>query len=152
MNPAQKRTCWTCLISLLTLIMVGIIAVMVLNGQLDLSNNFVYVAVGISFAIPLVLIVIFSMLYPGKAYDERDRLIENKSIILAIAGTFGFMTLAGVILANQDFVKTPKWGYLIPFVYIAAIVWFFLSSAIGIILYYFTGTFAKKHDLQGESQ
>ncbi len=150
MNPAQKRTLWTFAISLLTLLITGVIIAMALNGQIDFSHHTVYRIGGICSAIPLILIVLLSKYFPGKSYDERDLIISKKAVIAGIIGTFIIMALAAWLLMIQDFKGNIKIMYLTSFVYITAFVWFFLSSAAGIVFYYFSDSFTKDHNWQGE--
>ena len=153
MNPAQKRSLWTCIISLLTLVISGVVSTMITQGKIDLGNHTVYQIVGASGAIPLVLIVILSTRYPRKAYDERDRLIDNKSLIWGFNGTFIFMALAAwlfAILYFRGIMTTLKTLYIAHFFYIIAFVWLFLSSAVGVVLYYYENICEKKHNFKGE--
>ena len=152
MNPAQKRTWWTLVISLLTLLAAGVITALRLNGTIEPLDHRINSIIGICATIPLILIVLLAKFYPGKVHDERDMVISNKSTIWGIVGTFGFMALAGYMLSIQDLEGTIKRMYLLGFVYVTAFVWFFLSSFCGLVVYYFSDIFAKKHNLQGESK
>ena len=155
MNTSQKRKGWTLVISLTTLMVAGVITAMSIKGQIDLNSNVTNRIVSISATIPLILIVILSKFYPGKLYDERDSKIENKSLIWGIMGTFGFMALTALFFATQysrGTITEIKATNLITFVYISALVWFFLSSAVGAASYYFENSFSKKHSLQGDSK
>jgi len=151
MNLAQKRTWWTFVISLITLVIAGLIIALRLNGTIDSSNRMLNQIIAISATIPLILIVLLSKVYPGKVYDERDLLIEKKATIWGIAGTFGFMALGGYLILIQDLEGSVKSKHLLGFVYLAAMVWIFLSAAAGIVYYYRLNPL-KKHDLQGKSK
>lgn len=94
MNPAQKRIWWTLIISLVTLIASGIVIGLRMNGIIDPLDHVINPIIGVCSTIPLILITLLAKFFPGKAHDERDMVISNKSTIWGIIGTFGFMALA----------------------------------------------------------
>ena len=136
MNKAQKMAWLTCIISLVTLVLAGAVFTATRAGALNTSDHLIYRIVGITATIPLILIVLLSKYCPGKAYDERDISISRKSVIAGIIGTFIFMALGSWVLGVGDFGGTVKIKFLPWLVYVTAFVWFFISSATGILLYY----------------
>ncbi len=76
MNKAQKRT-WLCFaVSLSTLLITAVAITVIWVNEIDVidirtKNPTAFRISGLLLAIPLILIVIISALFPGKYYDER---------------------------------------------------------------------------------
>ena len=137
MNRAQKRT-WLCFgISLATLLIAAVVIGFIWVNEIDVTdiNRTAFRIFSLPWTIPLILIVIISARYPGKYYDERDKLIERKATIIGAVGVFIFLTGAiyfFYLISRVDSIRTLSIVWL---VYLAAFVWFFVSSVAALIQY-----------------
>jgi len=134
MNRAQKRT-WLSLVISLAGLCLGALA-MLGNANNDHRPSFSWL--GLALTIPLISMVILSWRIPGKEYDERDRKIENKALVLGIFGVFAF--LGGIcvllcIIKPMGFIEVRR---ILLLVYLAAFVWFLTSSVAALIQYNWT--------------
>lgn len=135
MNKAQKRTWLTFAISLATLLISAIAIAFIRRNQIDIYEPTRYRLLGALNTIPLILIVILEVRFRKKYYDERDKIVDRKAKVIGAVGAFIFLAGAGFILigtTRMGSIKTPLIPYL---VYLAAFVWFFISSAAALVQY-----------------
>lgn len=131
MNMAQKRT-WYSLVISLAGISLGVIAMLNKGSTSDYPK---FSLLGLSLTIPLILMVILSWLIPGKQYDERDKRIERKALIFGIFGVFAFLGGAIALLLINNPMGSINVRQVILLFYLAAFVWFFISSVAAVIQY-----------------
>ena len=137
MNKAQKRT-WLCfVISLATLLIAAAVILFIWVNEIDVTaiNRTAFKIFSLLWTIPLILMVVISARLPGKYNDERDKLIELRALKIGAMGVFIF--LAGAIyflflIIRVDSIRTLSIVWL---VYLAAFVWFFVSSVAALIQY-----------------
>ena len=101
MNKAQKRTWFSFAISAATLLISAPALWYAWVNQIDiidLERPMRTRLIGLICTIPLILIVIISMRFPKKTYDERDTIIEHKSSGAGYASAFIFLVVAGYCL------------------------------------------------------
>ncbi len=134
MNIAQKRVWYTFGISAATLVISVVVSAYLRLNEIstgDMSNPAPLIIIGILCAIPLILIVALSILFPGREYDERDLLIERKANTIGIVGVFVFLTGAGYFLPAFTKIAIP----IVWLIYFAAFFWFLVSSVVALIQY-----------------
>jgi FtsH-binding integral membrane protein len=142
MNRAQKRTWLTFAISAATLLISASVIWYAWVNKIDLidfDRPMRTRLIMLPSTIPLILIVVISMRYKGKDYDERDLLIERRSSGIGYLMAFIFLTVAGYCL----FLINPRGStrniYVVMccsfLIYLAAFVWFFVSAIAALILY-----------------
>ena len=140
MNKAQKRT-WLCFgISLATLLIATVVILFIWVNEIDVidiktKSPTAFRISSLILTAPLILIVIISALLPGKYYDERDKLIERKATIIGAAGVFIFLTVVIYFLFLISRVGSIRTLSIVWLVYLAAFVWFFVSSVAALIQY-----------------
>jgi apolipoprotein N-acyltransferase len=89
---------------------------------------------GLLNTIPLILMVLLDWKWK-KVYDERDRLIERKSLYYGIIGAFVFLAGAGWFLTVYTKMGSIKAVLIIPLVYLACFVMFFAQSSAALVQY-----------------
>jgi len=137
MNKAQKRA-WLCFaVSLSTLLIASVLILFIWVNEIDVTaiNRTAFKIFSLLWTIPLILMVVISARLPGKYNDERDKLIELRALKIGAMGVFIF--LAGAIyflflIIRVDSIRTLSIVWL---VYLAAFVWFFVSSVAALIQY-----------------
>jgi hypothetical protein len=138
MNKAQKRT-WLSLAISLAGISIGAAAIATIKiMQLDMANtnhHTTLILLSLPLTIPLILMVILSWRIPGKEYDERDKKIEHKALIFGAVGVFIFLGAASWFLCVITKMGSIKAGQITLLVYLAAFVWFFISSFAALVQY-----------------
>lgn len=137
MNIAQKRVWYTFGISAATLVISVVVSAYIRLNEIsigDMSNPApIGIIIGILGAIPLISIVVLSIFFPGKKYDERDLLIERKANTIGIVGVFAFLTGGAYFLPVFAKIVIPTlW-----LVYFAAFFCFLVSSVVALIQYGF---------------
>jgi len=131
MNRAQKRT-WFSLVISLAGICLGVIAIL---GKVNNDQRPTFSLLGLALTIPLISMVILSCRIPGKEYDERDRKIERKALILGIFGVFAFLGGVCVLLCFNNPMGFIEVRRILLLVYLAAFIWFLTSSVAALIQY-----------------
>ena len=91
--------------------------------------------IGLICTIPLILIVIISMRFRKKIYDERDTIIDRKANGFGLVGAFIFMGGAGWFLSVITRMGSIKASVITLLVYIACFVWILVSSVAALIQY-----------------
>ncbi len=140
MNKAQKRT-WFCFgISLSTLLIAAVVITFIWVNEIDvidfqIKSPTAFRIFSLPLTIPLILIVIISALLPRKYYDERDKLIDRKATIIGAVGVFIFLTAAIYFLFFISWVGSVTTLSIVWLVYLAAFVWFFISSVAALVQY-----------------
>lgn len=135
MNKAQKRA-WICFaVSLATIVIASAVIAFIRINQIDIYERTRFRILGVLNTIPLISIVIISARFPTKKFDERDKLIDRKALIIGSIGVFIFLGAASGFLCVVNPAGSIR-NLLIPFlVYLAFFVWLLVSSAAGLILY-----------------
>ncbi|HUS89704.1 MAG TPA: hypothetical protein VMW91_10185 [Desulfosporosinus sp.] len=140
MNKAQKRT-WLCFaISLVTLLIATVVITFIWVNEIDVidiktKSPAAFRIYSLILTVPLILIVIISAQFPRKYYDERDKLIERKATIIGAVGVFIFLTGAIFFFYLISRVGSIRTLSIVWLVYLAAFVWFFISSVAALIQY-----------------
>lgn len=138
MNKAQERT-WLCLVISLAGISLGATAVTLIKlMQLDMANtdhHTTFRLLSLLLAIPLILIVIIGARFPKKNFDERDKLIDRKANAVGVVGAFVFLGAASWFLGIVTRMGSIEVVQITLLVYLAAFVWYFISSAAALIQY-----------------
>ena len=137
MNKAQKRTWLFFAISLSTLLIASVVILFIWVNEIDVTdiNKTAFRIVSLLLMIPLILMVIISARFPGKYYDERDKLIERRAQIIGAMGVFIFLVGAIYFLFLISRVDSIRTLSIVWLVYLAAFVWFFVSSVAALIQY-----------------
>jgi len=109
----------------------------------DVNDHTILRILSLLLAVPLVLMVIISARFKKKDFDERDKQIERKGLVSGMIGTFIFLAGAGWLL-----VVTTRMGpitslSIIWLIYLAAFVWYLVSSVASLIQY---GRGGKNHE------
>jgi hypothetical protein len=138
MNKAQRRT-WLSLVISIAGISFGAAAIAAVKiMQLDIANtnhHTTFRLLGLAFTIPLILMVILSWRIPGKEYDERDKQIEHKAFIFGTVGVFIFLGAASWFLSIVTKMGSIKVAQITVLVYLAAFVWYLISSVAALVQY-----------------
>jgi hypothetical protein len=136
MNKAQKRTWLSFTVSLLTILIAAAVIVFIRVNQVDIYGQpGIFRLLSIACTIPLILVVLISRRFPGKDYDERDRLIEHKAMYWGILGAFVFLGGAGWFFTVITRMGSIRASLIISLVYLACFVWYLASSAAALIQY-----------------
>ena len=144
MNKAQKRTWFSFVISLATLVISAAVIAFIRINQIDIYEPTTrFRMLGILCTVPLILIVIISARFPKKNFDERDKLIDRKANAIGIAGAFIFLAGAGWFLSVITKMGSIKAPLIILLVYLACFVWVMVSSAAALIQYGWPGKGVK---------
>ena len=153
MNIAQKRTWLTFAISAATLLISASVIWYAWVNQIkiiDLERVTRIRLIGLVNTIPLILIVVISMRFKGKDYDERDKIIELKSSVIGYVAAFTFVVVAGycLFLTNpkgtiSNILMVMRGAYLI---YLAVFVLNFVSSLAALIQYGVLGKAGRDSD------
>jgi len=146
MNRAQKRTWLTFVISAAWILISAMVILYAWVNQIviiDLERVTRTRLIGTLNTIPLILIVIISMRYKGKDYDERDLLIERKSDRFGYIAAFTFFVVAGYCLflinprgTTSNILMVMRGMYL---VYLAYLISLLTSSLAALIQYTSSG-------------
>ena len=137
MNRAQKRTWLNFAISLATLVISAAVIVYIQRNEIniyDMSKLTRLRILSLLMTIPLILIVIIQWRWK-KNYDERDKEIDRKAVICGSTGAFIFLAGAGWYLCVITKMGSIKAALIMLLVYLAAFVWFFVSSVAALIQY-----------------
>ncbi len=142
MNKAQKRTWWIFAISATTLLISASVIWYVWVNQIviiDLEKPMQIRLIGLLNTIPLILIVVISMRFRSKDYDERDLLIERKSSGIGYITAFIFLAIAVYFLffinprgSTRNIYLVIRGSYL---VYLTFLVSLLTSSSAALIQY-----------------
>jgi len=138
MNAAQKRTWFNFAISFATLVISAAVIAYIRQNEIniyDMSKLTRFRILSLLMTIPLILMVILSMRFPKKGFDERDRMIDRKAVVSGSIGAFIFLAGAGWFLSVITKMGSIKAPLIILLVYLAAFVWFFISSVATLIQY-----------------
>ncbi|MHC4444501.1 MAG: hypothetical protein ACYTF1_12990 [Planctomycetota bacterium] len=139
MNKAQKRTWFNFAISLATLLIGTAIVVFVRIYQIDIynfeSHKLRFILLGYLSTIPLIMIVIISIRFRTKDYDERDKLIDRQAVNFGMFGAFIFLAAAACLLNVITRVGSIKVLLIFHLVYFAYFVYALVSSVAALILY-----------------
>jgi len=146
MNRAQKKTWFYCAISLAGILIGAAVITFIKVNELDMrdvNDHTILRILSLLLAVPLVLMVIISARFKKKDFDERDKQIERKGLVSGMIGTFIFLAGAGWLL-----VVTTRMGpitslSIIWLIYLAAFVWYLVSSVASLIQY---GRGGKNHE------
>jgi nitrate/nitrite transporter NarK len=138
MNKAQKREWLILAISIATLLTITVAAVFVHINNIDvfdLSKPTRFRLLSLAMTIPLILLVIMSLLFPKKDFDERDRQIDNKAAVFG--GIGALIALGGAALFLLFTSRAcPVKSLQIPFVaYLVCFVYFLVLSIAALIQY-----------------
>jgi predicted transporter len=148
MNKAQKRT-WLSLVISLAGISFGAAAIALIKTmQLDMANtnhHTTFRLLSLLITIPLISMVILSRRIPRKEYDERDKKIERKALVFGTFGVFIFLGAAAWFLSIVTKMGSIKTVQITLLVYLAAFVWYFISS-FAILIQYGLGGKEKSHE------
>ena len=123
MNKAQKRT-WFCFaVSVATILTASIVIAFIRINQIDIYGQpKTFRLLGLLCTIPLISVVLISWRFPGKDYDERDKLIERKALTFGAIGAFVFLGGAGWFLCVISRMGSIRAVLIIHLVYIACFV------------------------------
>jgi ACR3 family arsenite efflux pump ArsB len=138
MNTAQKRNWVTFVTSIITILVAAAITTFVYIKQvevLNISKPTIIRLFGLICAIPLILLVITSWLFPKKDFDERDKHIDRKA---AVYGGIG--ALIALCVAAQFLVLTSRAGPIkslqLPYVaYLVCFIYYLVYSIAALIQY-----------------
>ncbi len=139
MNKAQKRAWLILAISTATLLAAAAVIIFVHINHIDVLGHYKPTPIGrilgVVMTVPLILIVIAAWRFPQKDFDERDKLIDHKTVIWGYMGAFIFLAGAGwfIIIANQ--LGTIKSMLIIYLIYVAYFVSASVSSIAALIQY-----------------
>ena len=138
MNKAQKRTWLSLVISLAGISLGAAVIATIKIMQLDIANtnhHMTFRLLSLLLMIPLVLMVILSWRIPRKEYDERDKTIERKAFIFGTFGVFIFLGAASWFLSVVTKMGSIKVVQITLLVYLAAFVWYLVSSVAALAQY-----------------
>ena len=138
MNEAQKRAWFYFVISLAGILIGAAVITFIKVNELnfrDASNHAAFRILSLPLMLPLILMVIVSARFKKKDFDERDKQIERKSLFAGTMATFIFLGGASWLL-----VVTTRMGpitslSIIWLVYLAAFLWYLISSVAALIQY-----------------
>ena len=137
MNKAQMRTWLNFSISLATLLIAAVVIAYIWRNEIDIYDMSKLTRLRILSlisTIPLILIVITQWRWK-KVYDERDRQIDRKATYIGAVGAFVFLAGAGWLLCVISRMGSIKAPLIMLLLYLAAFVWFFVSSTVALIQY-----------------
>jgi FtsH-binding integral membrane protein len=146
MNSAQKTIWWKAAVSAATLLISASVIWYAWANEIkiiDLERVTRTRLIGALNTIPLILIVIISMRFRKKDYDERDAIIEHKSNGVGYLTAFIFLVVAGYCLflinprgSTQNIYMVSRGAYL---VYLTFFVSLLTSSITALIQYGWRG-------------
>jgi len=136
MNKAQERTWLIFAISLATLLIAAIVTAFIRINQIDVYQQKTHRILGLFMTIPVSVIVILSLRFRRKDYDERDLQIWRKALISGGIGALGFLVSVGtyyVLLASR--MGSIRALLIIHLVYLACFISILVSSVAALVQY-----------------
>ncbi|MGB8226003.1 MAG: hypothetical protein WCE45_03915 [Sedimentisphaerales bacterium] len=139
MNKAQKRAWLVLAISIATLLAAAAIIIFAYVNHIDIISiskpPLITRILGLVMTVPLILIVLTAWRFPGKDFDERDKLIDHKTVAYGYLAAFIFLAGAGWFVIILNHLGTMKSMLIIYLIYLAYFVSASVSSIAALIQY-----------------
>ena len=139
MNKAQKRAWLILAISIATLLASAAVIIFVHINHIDVIGlskpTLTGRILGVVMTVPLILIVVTAWRLPQRDFDERDKLIDHKTVIWGYMGAFIFLVGAGWFIIIANHLGTIKSMLIIYLIYLAYFVSASVSSIAALIQY-----------------